>query len=427
MEIASRILITAVLVSALLGALPDGAPGQTDIVTNIRAQIERNEELLVEAGDLVRATSSVKARAALDAARKLHQASKDALLRNDTALAGRTALRAREAILSAIATAKREAKLEDDCLNAIETASVRHERARALLDEQDVTDDQPAAKMVEESFHQLQRARNNMREHMFEVALHLAKASIELSNRAIKMLGRDGTTPEKILNEIARTDRILEQIETPGTGDLVRTLREARDLQDLARRNARDTKFRLALGQTKRARTLALRVLNESSQAGGNGRDTAEKAMNLTARLLEQAYEAAREHGVENAIGRLDDAAALQREATLHFQDGRYRGALRSTLTARDIVKETMRAIDIPFDADKVKGTLEQTNEILGKVREELAGKVDESAKALYERAASRQASAWAAYESGLPRKALAHTKIARNLAQKALRQLSDG
>lgn len=426
MKIRRRHIISAILFMTFLSTFAvSDSYGQT-IDINVQNAIERNEELLKEAEVLVRSTNSVKARASLETAKKLHEASKRSLTPDNVLSAARLAGQAREAIVRTIAIAKREAKLEENALKTIERASIRNERARALLDELGGPGDQPAKKLVEESRHQLGRAKNNVREHMFEVALHLANASIELSNRAIKMLRRNAVVPEKVVREIARTDRLLERADEQTGRQPSPILREAHEIQGRAKTNARQSRFRLALEQTQRARILTRQVLKHTADSKETGRDNVVNAIELTDRFLGEAYEIAREGELAAVIEKLDEASRIQQNAKDKLESGQYKSALRLTLQAREMAKKAMRTIDKPIAVDRVKQALEKTDQILARTRSALEDVNDNAAEALYARAASRQATAWDAFESGQLKRALANSKIARNLAKKALRQLGD-
>ncbi len=99
------------------------------------------------------------------------------------------------------------------------------------------------------------------------------------------------------------------------------------------------------------------------------------------------------------------------------------------TEKAREVARNTMRAMDRPIDEETVRQALEKTNEVLSRVRSALETADESAARAareLFERANGRQASAWSAYNGGALREALANTRIARNLAGTALRQMGN-
>jgi hypothetical protein len=422
---AINLLVLAFLAAAVVVS---DAYGQDQDLANLREYIQKNDELLKEAEIIVRGTNSAKARAALDAAKQLHLASKNNLEANRGLLSLEMAKRAREAILKAIQLAKREAKLEERAQRAIEHASRRNEQARTLLDETGGRGDVPAKKLIEESLKQLFRARNNMREHMFEVAYQSASASIDLSNRAIRILKRNSVGPELVRREIARTEQLLDRIDDRAdrvkNPDLTRLIDEAHRLQDLARANASEGRYLIAFEETKRARTIARRIINRVGGSIEANEQNVARALELTDKLIERAYEITRENEDNGAGRRLDEAARLQRNAHEAFRTRRYDQALSLTRRAREAARDTMRAMNREIDAESVRQTLERTDGLLSRLGTALQTTPNEQATALFERASNRQAAAWNALNSGDSKKALANTKVARNLANSALRLL---
>lgn len=421
--------MTIALLLAVL-VLPTLAPAQRDgtLVGDLQQAIERNEELLARAFELVHETNSTKARTSLEAAVKLHQLSRKLAEGDDLQAAARATLRARQAILNTINIAKREARAEEGALKAMERARIRLQQAMRMFEDAGRPDDSPARKLVEEARNQLARARNNLQEHLFDVAIQLANASTELSARAIRMLTRDDIGPEFVLREIERTDDVLERlrgIDQSMEPRAERALSEAIDLQNRARQNARNDKFRIALEQTRRARGIALRVAGR----GGDGEaapERVERALAFTDELLEQAYAAARENNLERAIQHLDDASRLQQQAKRSYADGQYRAALTMTGRARDAARRTLGAMQKPLDADEVARALAATDREIERAGAAVANSDNETAQSLLERAGVRQRAARAALDSRDLRRALALTRVARNLARGALSELGD-
>jgi hypothetical protein len=345
-----------------LAVLASNVHGQDNDLEKLRAYIDQNQELLLEAETLVRGTNSSKARTSLDAARQLHIASIKELESDRPLLSARTAQQARNAILKAIQLAKREANLEERALKTIDYAQRRNEVARALLDEVGGGDSTPAGKLIEEATNQLLRAHRNMREHMFEVAIQSANASTDMSNRAIQLLKRDTVGPELVLREIARTEQLLERIDERADGmnnpQLNRMLADAHDFQNRARNDASSGRYLLAFEHTKRARNIARRIIN---RAGGSMESTAEsaaRAIELTDNLIERAYEIARDGSNDRAVKRLDDASRIQRNAHDAYNAGQYNRAVEFTRRARDVARKTMGSANRDVDAGSAKRAL---------------------------------------------------------------------
>jgi hypothetical protein len=417
------LLVAAVLVSE--------SHGQTTDLNGLREYLTKNEEMLREAESIVRGTNSTKARTSLDAARQLQRTAVEYYENARPLLSAQLAQRAREAILKTIQLAKRDTKLEERAQKLIEQAARRNEQARTWYDESSDRENVPAKKLIDESINQLLRARTNMNQHMFEVAIQAANASIDLSNRAIALLKRDSIGPELVRREIARTDRLLDRIDDRAdritSTDLAPLLQEAHRLQDSARRNEKQGRYIFAFEETRRARTIARRIINRFGAATATNEDAVAGALGLTDKLIDRAAEIARENGDERALTRLDEASRLQQNARDSYTSGRYESALALTQRAREIARNAMRTMSQDIDAESVRGTLERTDQALSKLRSALEGADNEEAEDLFRRASDRQASAWDAFESGEMKRALANSKVARNLAGTALRLLENG
>ncbi len=421
-----RLRIVAVMTCFLvvLGSAP--AVGQTaDDLANLRDVISRNAELLMMARDLVRETNSVKARASLAAAAKLHQASLD-YLKVDLLRAGQLAKHAREAILQTIALAKREAKLEENAFKAMERAAHRLEQAKQLLAES--RDALPARKLAEEAYGLLRRSQDNMREHLFEVALRLAISSEHLSTRAIAMLKRDFSDLDSIKKELEKTDRVLERVaeQFDGNADTKarRMFEEAKELQRKAKNSFRSDNPRRALELTRRARQLATRALKMLATRAN--RENVQQAIRLTDMLVAEAKEILAHRDVQRLQRKIEQAEDLQREAKRRFERGNFERALNLTLKARRLLREALASVKQVLNKREVRRALVETDEILARLKGALEGSDSDIAPELYKRARANQEKAWREFDDDRLRAALAHTKLARRLARNALRQLRD-
>ncbi|MCH7548522.1 MAG: hypothetical protein IH969_03125 [Candidatus Krumholzibacteriota bacterium] len=393
--------------------------------------IQRNEELLREAVVLVRQTNSSKARASLEASVKLHQFSKELFAAGDAERAARVTLQARQAILNTINIARREVRLEQTAIRTMERAALRLQQARTLYEEYGQGNDVPVRKLIEEAYNQLQRARDNIREHLFDIARQLARASLDMSNRAIRLLKRDTFSPEDVFREIERTDNIIDRILSRDEPALRRSIERAMqqameqavDLQNRAKHNARSDNYPLALEQTHRARGIATRAARGAVATVEPDRESVARAIAFTDELFERARDIARANGLPRLVENLEEAARLQSAAKDKFAAEQYRAAMTLTLRARDIARRALRVPERPLDEQSVGAALDRTDETI----ERLSSRVsdgDTTARALLERARDRQASARTAYESDELRRALALTRVARELARHALQEL---
>ncbi len=434
----NRLVIVACLVTAGFAAVyfaevaaPTTANAQTaNDVTRLRDYINRNAELLNFARELVNATNSVKARRSLEAAVKLHQQSVSLLNTGvDSRELGRAytvAKKAREVIHQTIAIAKREARLEENAIKAIERATERLERARQIRDETGTRDAAGVNRLLEEAHTQLKRSQDNLREHLFEIALRLAVSSDEFSTRAIRIIKNTSSNIDMVEHEITRTERLLdrlrEQIGMGGDSQVHRMAREAADLQDRAKASYRANKPGAALELTQQALRLAMRAAKIHASQASN--ESVQQAIRLTDALLREAHEMAKDRNVDRFDKQLERAERLQSDSKQHFDRGNYAQALRWTLRARSILKDSVDVLKKELSREDVEPALRGTDKLLKRLGEVVERARDDVAAEFLGRARSKQDKAWQSLRQGQLRAALANTRLARRLANQALEQL---
>jgi len=434
----NRLVIVACLVMAGFAAVcfaalaaPTTANAQTaGDLTRLRDYINRNAELLDSARELVNATNSVKARRSLDAAAKLHQQSISLLNTGvdsrELSRAYTVAKKAREVIHQTIAIAKREARIEEHAIKAIERATERLERARRARDETGTRDAAGVNKLLEEAHTQLQRSQDNLREHLFEVALRLALSSEEFSTRAIAIIKSTSSNVGAVEQEINRTERLLDrlrkQIGTGGDSQVHRMAGEAADLQDRARASYRANQPGAALELTRQARRIAMRAAKiYASQAND---ESVQQAIRLTDGLLRQAHDMAGDRNADRFDKQLERAEQLQSDSKQHFDRGNYAQALRWTLRARSILKDSLDGLKKELSREDVEPALRGTDKLLERLKDAVEYARDDVAAEFLRRARSKQDKAWQSLRQGQLRAALANTRLARRLANQALQQL---
>lgn len=428
MKTPSLILVAlALALAAFLAPAPSRAQGGDTGAANVEAFIERNAELLDVATALVRETNSVKARGLLETATSLHKQSVDLLGANSTLAASRVAVRAREVIQQTIAVAKREARVEEQATRVMERATTRLEQARQALEDSG-SDDVIPRRLILESADNLRRAREQMQEHMFETSLRLGESSLALSNRAIRMLRRDGGGAD-VAEEIDRTQRVLDRVmETRAALDpaLNRLVDQAVELQRRAVRSAEQGNAPIALEQTRGARNLALRALRAGGAVGPSGEEDAIRAVSLTDELLDAARTALADAPSDALARRIEEAAQRQEDARRALQARDYPRAVTLTTGARDAVRAAMRSVDSAVDPDAVRTALERTDQVIARLHDALGGNDNRGARDYLERATARQREARGALADGDARRALALTRVAHNLARSGLSALDD-
>jgi hypothetical protein len=420
-------LILLTLCATSLATAPHPATAQGMGGDGVRAYIQRNAELLAEASALVQETNSTKARGLLETAYSLHKQSVSLMEQNSNAMAGRMAMRTREVIQQTITVARREARVEEQSTRTIERAGVRLEQARIAFEETG-HDDIVARRLIYESADNLRRAREQMQEHMFETSLRLAESSMALSNRAIRMLRRDGQGPG-VAEEIDRTQGIIDRAaESRAVQDpaLHRLLEQAMELQRRAVRSAERGEAAVAVEQTRGARSLALRAMRAGGAAGPTDEEQAMRALALTDDVLEGARSVLGESRNDDAARRVAEAARRQDDARRALGDGDYPRAIALTTTARDAVRQALRGMNVTVDPAAVEAALARTDATIAQLRDALAENNHAAAREFMERATARQREARGALGDGDPRRSLALTRVAHNLARSGLSALQD-
>lgn len=424
------IIVLSICFLATMTFAPALAQTANDIA-NLQEQIARNQELLMRAKELVSETNSTKARTSLQMAADLHAQSKLLLQSGagdgNLTRAAHLAQRAREAILNTIALARREARLEANATKTIDRAARRLEQAQQLMAENDASS-APARELTAEARGQLERSRDNIREHRYEVALRLAVSSEQLSSRAIAVMKHDVTGPDMVERELDRSDRVIERLgDEMGPGiapSIQRMYQDARDSQMKAHEQYRNGQLRAAVEMTERARDTAMRALK--MLASRVNQDNVERALGLTDALLQEATSVAVERDAPRLQKKIEQARDIQRTAHEQYSNGNYENALRATLRARNVVKDALGAVKQTLNQGDVNAALVETDDVLARLNDALAGSENELATQLYTRALANQEKAWNALRQDQLRAAIANTKLARRLARRATRQLND-
>jgi hypothetical protein len=423
-SVLSLVFIAALAITAFFSVVASGQPA--DDYTRLRDAIQRNEELLREAKELVGRTNSVKARASLETALALQQ---EAVKLYDAGpnsgrlqLAASIAGKVREVAMQTIALAKKEARLEGDALRAIDRATERYEQAMQILSESGVSIDAVPVKLVDEARAQLSRAQDNMREHLYETAYRLAGSSEELSNQAIAMLKRDSSTPELAERELERTDRFLEDVSREVRSESAANsaaLDEATNVQRRAKAQFEKREYGQSIDLTRLARRIAVRA-SQLSDAEARP-DAAQRALRLTDMLIVESRTMASQSRVKEIASAVERAEDLQQQARSRFERADYDAAMRLTSKARDVLRGAIVDEYVRLDQNDVRSALSTTDDELERAGAALAREGARRAMEIFDRALSQQAKAWEEFGHGRLKAALAYTRTARGLAQKAL------
>lgn len=208
-------------------------------------------------------------------------------------------------------------------------------RRRARLDQVD----QKTARMLDmatDSFHRALAA--NGRGELI-LAFKLMEQTNDLVRKVMRALGGGRISPERLADDLDRTDDIVENIrEAVGASDspeIQAVLERASVVQREAIASYEDGNFDFARRLTLRARTLARLALRLTQNAPAT---EAERTLIHTDDLIERYEEKIRESGNAEAESLLEEAIALQGEAWDLYNDDEIAAALTKARAAAKLV-----------------------------------------------------------------------------------------
>jgi hypothetical protein len=345
-----------VLGATLVGSSTDPvlAQGGSDIREKLEEDLQRTDEMLREAVDVVEASESERARRLLRNAKIIQDSAWDWF-----GHCGLTSLRAcrnsseattrsRREIRHAIQVARQQSGQERAAQQAID-------RAQRMLDDAnssirgEATDNERSLHLLNQAQAQLERAREQFRGRHFAVALQLAQASARLVQQALHLGDVHLFNPDRVRRELERTDRLMERagpvIRESGNQRAMQLFERAVQLQTRARESHLEQRLVVALRLTREAR---LQVQKALRLIGGGPVDLAavERALEQTDNLIERAEPVIREAGQERALELFGKGLERQAKAKQHLADGQLRPALAQTRVARRLIQEALDMID---------------------------------------------------------------------------------
>lgn len=333
-------LALCVLVLACAGA-PAKAHAQGG--EELRAYLDRTDELLDWAADQVSASGSERARGVLHQATQLQRRGRDLLARQRPLEAFSLARRARDAMWHAVRLSREAAGLEERIRLRSERFSDQHaqllERAR---------DGGPgrAGELLERASEQAQRAAERSVQGDLQLAWKLLEQADDLLRLAARQLAA-GAGPERVAHELERTRSLVDEAgdELDGAvaeAEALAMLADARDALARADAAAGDDPGQ-ALQLAGLARRLAQRAL---ARAGtGSGADAVQLLLErFDARAAELAPRL--RDGASGPAQRAFERAREERDASARaLDDGRVERALRHARSAHDLLEQAARGL----------------------------------------------------------------------------------
>lgn len=330
----------AVVVLALAGA---AAPARAQGGEELRAYLDRTDELLDWAADQVAASGSVRARGVLDQALQLQRRGRDLLARQRPFEAFAVARRARDAMWHAVRISREAAGLEERIRVRSERFADQHAQ---LLERARESGDPRAGQILDRAREQAQRAADRLAQGDLELAWRLLEQAEDLLRLAARQLA-EGAGPERVARELERTRGLVDDAgarleDAAAPAEALALLAEARDA--LARAEAAAPgEPGAALQFSGLARRLAQRALALAGSDSG-----AEAVARLLERFDMRAAELAPRlrEGAPGPAQRSFARASEEREAAARaLDDGRVERALRHARSAHDLLEQAARGL----------------------------------------------------------------------------------
>lgn len=426
MKPVQKYLILVILAAALLALQGGYAHSQSNEEPDkdkVQAEIDKTQEILDLAFEIVMESSSLKSRLMLEEAESIQALAKENLnssLRSSLKLT----LQARQLAYQAIALARQEMKTEVRIQRILEETNERIAKVRDEIIEYDIKADR-IIKLLDEARNLMEKSKLESQQHRYQLSLKLAESARGRALQAEQFVRRIRTLKGTVERRLALMEKLYERaVEQINQQDD----EQARDQLLLVEEQLAHTQQLLSEHRYQAAKislencekTFRNLIRQIPSQNLNNPEAMLEEAYRLLARA-EEMYGAADEQDQLKQRGYLDEAKRLLTRAGDELAENRNEEALR-------LINEARTLLHLSVSEDKQEMTQERVKIEIKKaeaMREEIEG----AAKAcdapgiqtLLDRAASRIGKAWQLLEAGELPNAEAEARIARNLYQRVI------
>lgn len=412
-------IIAAVLIAALLQSGNAFAQGsdQTD-PEKIRVAIERTDEVIASAYEIVQDTRSQKARTALKYSMQLQTQAKNSAGLSNNAMAYKLTMQSRNEAWHAINLARTDARQEEMTRRLVEHTTEKLIMLRARIAETGVRDER-VLRLMNESRSLLEKSKINHQQLRGELALKLAENSARLANQAEKRFRRSLSLMEMCQRRLTLLERLSERAYShiEGSGDERAALQLQRAEEQLTR--ARETfasgrydACRMNLEKVERMLRTTMR--NTRRKRTGDPEIMMAEAIRLQQRAEEMI--GAHEGAPENAYMLLEQARRMLERAESELAEGNSDEALRLMEEARRMLRSAVEKARADVSPGHAADELERAAELGERVRATLEQCEAEGIRNLYERANVHMVRAKENLDNGQRERAVAEARIARNL-----------
>jgi HEPN domain-containing protein len=416
----SIILAVAALLISVLGSSESAHAQGSDNIDpqRVRDAIERTDEVIASAVDIVRDTRSQKARTALDYAMKLQERAKSSASLTNNALAYQLTNQSRKEAWHSINLARTAVRQEEVTKRLAEHTNEKLIMLRARIAETGVRDNRMLM-LMNESQGLLDKARINYQQLRGELALNLTQSAHRLANRAEERFRRSLNLMEMCQRRLDLLERLSERayelVSESGDEKATNRLRMAED--HLAR-----ARISLASGRYEQCRInleKSERILRSITRNASRGRAGDPEEMLAEARRLQQRAEemiSAGERTNDGAHMLLEQAGRMLDRAESELAGGNNQEAERLIEDARRMLRTAVEQARSQVPPEQAADIVEKVAELGETVRSRIEQCEAEGASQLLSRADEHMALARMQLEKGFHDRAVAEARIARNL-----------
>jgi len=320
----------------MAGLTPGLATAQGNGQEQIRAYLERTEDLLIWAKEVVSETQSVPARQVLSQAADLHRRSQNLLGNGRDLEALGVSRRSRAAVWHAVRLARESMGYE-------ERIRIRAERFRdqhsQLTERALEAGNRRALEFLQRAEQNANRAREQYHQGDFKLSWNMLEQADDLMQRAARLLA-DGTTPERLELEMERARMLIERTRENLTGNpdplALRLLAEAEESLARAREGMDQGQPGRALQMTGLARNLAVRAY--ALGAGGPDEEAVRRQLDRFDERAARVADAVRDSGSKQARDMYEKALGHRTRAAEALAEGNGEMALRQIKAAHDLL-----------------------------------------------------------------------------------------
>lgn len=415
------LVILATALFALQGGFAYSQSNEEPDRDKVQKELEKTQEILLLAQEIVMESSSLKGRLMLEQAESLQ----DQALENFSSSLRSTlklTLEARQLAYQAIALVRQEMKTEVRIQRILEETNDRMAKVRDEIIEHNIKADR-IIKLLDEARNLMEKSKLESQQHRYQLSLKLAESArsrtlqAEQFARRVKVI--KGTVERRLGLMEKLYERAAEQIDEQDNEQARNQLylveqQMARTKQLLVEHRYQAAKISLENCE-KTFRNLIRQI---PSQNMNNPKVMLEEAYRLLARAEEMSGTAV-EADQTKQQGYLDEAKRLLTRAGDELAEKRNEEALRLIKEARTLLHLSVSEEKQEMTKERVKIEIQKAETLRDEVQNAAEACDAPGIQTLLDRAASRIGKAWQLLEAGELPNAEAEARIARNLYQR--------